>query len=62
MDYLRMAASLAQTALAKGQGIPNLPNFGLGDKDAEYEGLSIWSLHEGTKRVSVRVLARQSVI
>ena len=57
-----MAASLAQTALAKGQGIPNLPNFGLGDKDAEYEGLSIWSLHEGTKRVSMRALARQSVI
>lgn len=48
MDYFKTAA----TALLS-KGGP-LPNYNIGERDAWFEGRTIWSLHEGTKRVSVR--------
>lgn len=47
MDWLKSAA---QAAFAKGNSIPNLPNFGLGDREHDFDGLTIWQLYTGTKR------------
>lgn len=47
MDWLKSAA---QAAFAKGNAIPGLTNFGLGDRQSEYDGLTLWTLYSGTKR------------
>ncbi|PWN90809.1 hypothetical protein FA10DRAFT_267243 [Acaromyces ingoldii] len=44
MDYFKTAA----TALLS-KGGP-LPNYNIGEREAWFEGRTIWSLHEGTKR------------
>ncbi|KNZ58503.1 uncharacterized protein VP01_191g17 [Puccinia sorghi] len=36
--------------LSKGGGIPNLPGFGLGDKESSFEGQTIWTQYSGIKR------------
>jgi hypothetical protein len=65
MDFLRAAASAASAALAGSGGIPGLPGYTLGERDLDYEGLSIWSLYEGVKKVRrlqtrLRALLRSS--
>jgi SCY1-like protein 1 len=57
MDFLRQGFSLAQQALAKGQTIPGLPQYGLGERKSEFDGLSLWTLYDGNKRVSVQSMA-----
>lgn len=53
LDYLRSyVSSAAQAVLAKGNSVPGLPGFQLGERRSEYDGHSIWQLHDGTKRVS----------
>ena len=49
MDYLRNLGSAAVSSLVQKSGL-NLP-FSLGAKVSSFEGKSIWSLYEGTKRV-----------
>lgn len=51
MDYLRNLGSAAVSSLVQKSGL-NLP-FSLGAKVQSFEGKSIWSLYEGTKRVSI---------
>lgn len=47
MDWLKSAA---QAAFAKGNTIPGLSNIGLGERQPEFDGLTIWTLYTGTKR------------
>lgn len=54
MDYLRNLGTAAVSSLVQKSGL-TLP-FSLGNKVASYEGKSIWTLHEGTKRVRRRGL------
>lgn len=49
MDYLRNLGSAAVSSLVQKSGL-TLP-FSLGPKVTSYEGKSIWTLYEGTKRV-----------
>ena len=49
MDYFRAIGSAAVSTLVQKAGI-NTP-FTLGAKVNEYEGESIWTLYDGTKRV-----------
>lgn len=44
-------SSAAQAVLSKGNSVPGLPGFTLGERRTDFEGSSIWSLHDGTKRV-----------
>ncbi|KAH8119599.1 hypothetical protein DFH11DRAFT_1565893 [Phellopilus nigrolimitatus] len=48
MDLLRNLGSAAVSSLVQKSGL-NLP-FSLGEKNAYFEGKSIWSLYDGTKR------------
>ncbi|KAI0688043.1 armadillo-type protein [Cytidiella melzeri] len=48
MDYLRTLGSAAVSSLVQKSGL-NLP-FSLGPKVTSFEGKTIWSLHDGTKR------------
>ncbi|PSR88589.1 hypothetical protein PHLCEN_2v5116 [Hermanssonia centrifuga] len=48
MDYLRTLGSAAVSSLVQKSGL-NLP-FSLGTKASSYEGKSIWTLYDGTKR------------
>ena len=62
LDYLRSyVSSAAQAVLAKGNSVPGLPGFQLGERRSEYDGHSIWQLHDGTKRVSVGARMRACV-
>jgi len=45
MDYLK---SISRVVL--GKDIPSFP-YNIGEKIDSFEGLSIWSLHNGTKKV-----------
>ena len=49
MDYLRTLGSAAVSSLVQKSGL-NLP-FSLGPKVNSFEGRTIWSLYDGTKRV-----------
>lgn len=49
MDLLRNLGSAAVSSLVQKSGL-NLP-FSLGEKVAFYDGRSIWSLYDATKRV-----------
>ena len=49
MDYLRTLGSAAVSSIVQKSGL-NLP-FTLGEKVLSFEGKSIWSLHDGIKRV-----------
>lgn len=59
MDYLRTLGSAAVSSLVQKSGL-NLP-FSLGAKVALSEP-SIWTLYEGTKRVSVTFRLRLEVL
>lgn len=50
MSWLSALGGAASSLLAKGSGLPNLPGYGLGNKDASFDSHSIWTLHEGIKR------------
>lgn len=54
MDYLRTLGSAAVSSLVQKSGL-TLP-FSLGQKVASFEGKSIWTLYEATKRVRVRLI------
>lgn len=54
MDYLRNLGSAAVSSLVQKSGL-TLP-FSLGAKVTSFEGKSIWTLYEGTKRVGAPVL------
>lgn len=43
------------SALAGGGGIPGVPGYAIGEKVTEFEGKTIWSLYEGTKKVSLHL-------
>ena len=48
LDYLRSyVSSAAQAVLAKGNSVPGLPRFNLGERRHEYDGHSIWTLYDG---------------
>jgi hypothetical protein len=52
LDFFRSyVSSAAQAVLAKGNSVPGLPAYQLGERRQDYEGHSIWSLHDGMKRV-----------
>ena len=51
MDYLRTLGSAAVSSLVQKSGL-TLP-FSLGQKVASFEGKSIWTLYEATKRVGL---------
>lgn len=44
--------SASTAALTGSNSIPGLAGFSLGDKVQSFEGKSIWTLYEGTKKVS----------
>ncbi|WAQ86687.1 hypothetical protein PtA15_7A415 [Puccinia triticina] len=50
MSWLSVIGGAATSLLSKGGGIPNLPGFGLGNKESSSEGQSIWTHYEGVKR------------
>ncbi|KAH9813027.1 hypothetical protein DFH28DRAFT_897391 [Melampsora americana] len=50
MSWLSALGGAASSLISKGGGIPNLPAYGLGTKDASYDNHSIWTLYEGIKR------------
>lgn len=53
MDLLRNLGSAAVSSLVQKSGL-NLP-FTLGDKVLYFEGKTIWTLYEGTKRVRMQL-------
>lgn len=50
MSWLSVIGGAATSLLSKGGGIPNLPGFGLGNKESSFEGQTIWTQYEGIKR------------
>ncbi|PLW44096.1 hypothetical protein PCASD_04875 [Puccinia coronata f. sp. avenae] len=50
MSWLSVIGGAATSLLSKGGGIPNLPGFGLGNKENSLEGQTIWTQYEGIKR------------
>lgn len=40
-------SSAAQAVLAKGNAVPGLPRFSLGERVHQYDGHSIWTLYDG---------------
>ncbi|CAH7667548.1 SCY1 protein kinase [Phakopsora pachyrhizi] len=50
MSWLSAIGGAASSLLSKGSGLPNLPGYGLGSRDTSFDGQSIWTLHDGTKR------------
>lgn len=52
MSWLSALGGAASSLLAKGGGMPGLPNFGLGNRDTSFDqdASAIWALHEGIKR------------
>lgn len=53
LDFFRSyVSSAAQAVLAKGNSVPGLPAYQLGERKYDFDGQTIWSLHDGLKRVS----------
>jgi SCY1-like protein 1 len=50
MSWLSVIGGAATSLLSKGGGIPNLPGFGLGHKESNFEGQTIWTQYDGIKR------------
>ena len=50
MSWLSVIGGAATSLLSKGGGIPNLPGFGLGNKESSFDGQTIWTQFEGIKR------------
>ncbi|KAA1077660.1 hypothetical protein PGT21_015179 [Puccinia graminis f. sp. tritici] len=50
MSWLSVIGGAATSLLSKGGGIPNLPGFGLGNKESNFEGQTIWTQYDGIKR------------
>jgi hypothetical protein len=62
LSSLSSAVIAASTsALSGGGGIPGLPAYTIGDKVPSFEGKTLWSLFEGTKKVSSATGVQQSV-
>ncbi|MBW0481756.1 hypothetical protein O181_021471 [Austropuccinia psidii MF-1] len=49
MSWLSALGGAATSLLSKG-GLPNLPGFGLGNRDSRFDDQSIWTLYDGVKR------------
>ena len=54
MEYLKSLGSAAVSTIVQKSGL-NLP-FSLGAKNNAFEGKTIWSLYDATKRVSLGIL------